>query len=275
MPHRLAILADLHFSTPDNQFPGQDLSYARTIVARAVAMILEELPERLLIVGDLTNFGTAEEYGALHEVFAPFRGRIDAVAGNHENVRAGLEEFERQMGRPRARADEWAGIPRLLLNTAIDRQDPHYWHGLLDEPSLRLIEHMPMDGPLIVAMHHPIRGTVRDDTGHPMMACLNGHLLRDRLRQRRGASVLFTGHTHLPDLTMETTTAGRITYVAVPPLCFWPHAYLAAEWSAPHLLLAVRRVIVDPGASPDPDAREVAAREHREPPVESISLRLR
>src|SRR5687768_15673098 len=187
MPHRLAILADLHFSTPDNQFPGQDLSYSRTIVERAAAMIAAERPGRLLVVGDLTNFGTDEEYAALHEVFGAFRGRIDAVAGNHENVRAGLDEFERQMGQPRCRQDEWAGIPRLLLNTAIDRQDPHYWHGQLDEPSLRLIDAMPMEGPLLIAMHHPIRGTVRDDTGHPMMECLNGHLVRDRLRLRRGA----------------------------------------------------------------------------------------
>lgn len=274
MSQRLAILADLHFSTPENQFPGQDLSYARTIVERAAAILEAERTERLLIVGDLTNFGTVEEYAALHEVFAAFRGRIDAVAGNHENVRSGLDEFERQMSQPRCRADEWAGIPRLLLNTAIDRQDPHYWHGLLDEPSLRLIDQMPMEGPLIVAMHHPVRGTVRDDTGHPMMECLNGHLLRDRLRQRRGGTLVLTGHTHLPEMTVENTTAGRITYVAIPPLCFWPHAFLMAEWSPPLLSLGVRRVITDPRASPDPDAREAAGRDHREPPVESIALRL-
>lgn len=274
MSYRLAILADLHFSTPANQFAGQDLAYARGIVERAARMIQADRAERLLIVGDLTNFGVAEEYASLHEVLAPFRGRIDAIAGNHENVKAGLHEFERQMGQPRARRDEWAGIPRLLLNTAIDRQDPHWWHGLLDEPSLSLIEQMPMSGPLLIAMHHPIRGAVRDDTGHPMMECINGHLLRDRLRARPGCTLVFSGHTHLPDVTFENTTHGRIAYVAVPPLCFWPHAYLLAEWEPPHLSLVVRRVIEDPSQSPDPDAREPESRNHREPPVEAITIRL-
>ncbi len=274
MHPRLAILADLHFSTPQNQFPGQDLAYARRIVERACPMIEADEPERLLIVGDLTNFGTDEEYAALHEVLAPFRGRIDAVAGNHEMVRAGLEDFERQMSQPRARRDEWAGLNRMLLNTAIDRQDPHHWHGRLDGQSLRRIDDMPMDGPLFIAMHHPIAGTVRDDTGHPMMTCINGHLLADCLRARRGNTIVFTGHTHLPDVAFESTTLGRITYVAVPPLCFWPHAYLLAEWRPPLLSLAVRRVVPDHADSPDPDAHDMDARAHREPPVEQLTIRL-
>lgn len=271
---RLAILADLHFSTPETQFAGQDLTWARIVLARAVGMLEKDAPQRLLFVGDLTNFGTPEEYQALHQLFAGYRGRIDAVAGNHENVKGSLGDFERQMQQQRARRDDWAGIPRLLLNTAIDRQDPHYWHGLLDEPSLALIEQMPMDGPLIIAMHHPIRGTVRDDTGHPMMECLNGRLLHDRLRLRRSGTVVFTGHTHLPDLTVENTTRGRITCVAIPPLCFWPHAYLLAEWAPPLLSLRVRRVAQDAGESQDPEARQQASREHREPPVEAITIRL-
>lgn len=274
MPDRLAILADLHFSTPQTQFPGQDLTYAHTILHQAATLLDADKPDRLLIVGDLTNFGAPEEYAALHSALAGFRGRIDAVAGNHENVNRGLEDFEREMGQERARRDEWAGIPRLLLNTAIDRQDPRHWHGMLDRQSLALIEQMPMDGPLMIAMHHPIRSTVRDDTGHPMMECINGHLLHHRLRNRRGTTLLFSGHTHLPDLTFENTTYGRIGYIAIPPLCFWPHAYLLAEWKAPLLSLQVRRVLTDPSRSGDPDAKAEASRSYREPPVESITIRL-
>ena len=265
---RLAVLADVHLSTPADQFPGQDLSYAPDLLRQTAKMLDDDRPDGLCVVGDLTNFGTDGEYGLAREIFGSRLDGCLAVAGNHETVRGKLADFERHMNRPPARFAEFAGVPFLLLNTAIDGQDPHYWHGRLDDESLRLADDIGDDGPLVVVLHHPLPGTVRVDNGHPMMTAINGGPLRDRLATRRGQTVVFSGHAHLPDVQR----IGRVTYVGCPPLAFWPHGYLLCDFDGGSLDIATKRLSIN--GTPDPSATTQAYRDHREPPVESLALRL-
>lgn len=266
---RLAVLADVHLSTPGDQFPGQDLSYTPGLVRKAAAMLEKDRPDRLMVAGDLTNFGTPAEYALARGIFGGRLSDALIVAGNHEMVRAGLDDFERETNQPPAELTEWASLPVLKLNTAVDRQDPHYWFGRLDEASLSLLNDVPTTGPLIVVLHHPLPGTVRTDNGHPMMTAINGERLRDQLQLRDGPTVVFSGHVHLPDVQRR----GRVTYVSCPPLSFYPHAYLLADVDETHLSITTRHLDLE--ESPDASATANAYRRHREVPVPSLTVRLR
>src|SRR5687768_938891 len=96
---RFAILADVHLGTRETQFPGQDLTYAADLLRRAVTAIKAHEPEEVVVVGDLVNMGTVDEYELSREILRELRTTIKVVPGNHELVRGNLEDFrERAIG---------------------------------------------------------------------------------------------------------------------------------------------------------------------------------
>ena len=81
-----------------------------------------------------------------------------------------------------------------------------------------------------------------------MMSLTNSDDLRRLLERRTRPLVMISAHTHVPDVARQ----GPITYVACPPLGFWPHAYLEAAVGTASLELKLTQVLESPDESPDP-----------------------
>src|SRR5262245_53510890 len=90
---KMALLADVHLGTPATQFPNQDYTYAADLLRRAISAIRALQPDELVIVGDLVNMGTAEEYTLAREILDELRKPITTIPGNHELVKGNLDQF--------------------------------------------------------------------------------------------------------------------------------------------------------------------------------------
>ena len=114
MANRFVILADVHLGTPETQFPGQNYTYAANVLRETVAAIAPLTPDHIVIVGDLVNMGTAEEYEIASTILSPLKAPIWTIPGNHELVRGSLEDFCASH-RP-APIKSWTSMPARLAS---------------------------------------------------------------------------------------------------------------------------------------------------------------
>ena len=262
---KIALLADCHISADG---PGLDLLKRARELAGDV--------DRTIIAGDLVDTGSDAEYAAVLPVVGG--GGCDVLPGNHEMIDGDMPRFHRHFERV-PRETELGGVKTLLLNTALDDIPPERWYGRLCDGSramLRAAVDPASEEPLIVVVHHPFAGTVRA-APYPMMAQIGDEAERALLATHGGQVIVFSGHAHRPDLRR----AERVTSIGLPPVCYWPHAFLKVTIDGGHLSYETVRVIADPADSPDPKVaggeRHLAAAEYRrdcEPVAPTLTLRL-
>jgi 3',5'-cyclic AMP phosphodiesterase CpdA len=271
---RFAILADVHLSTPTTQYPGQDFTFTADLLRLAVPKIIAQQPDEVIIVGDLVNMGVAEEYAMAREILQPLQARVRAVPGNHELVKGSLADFRAGIfgGAVNSMVKPEGGPMLVLLNSGIEGLSPWQWHGQLNDDALATLDHAirHADGsPLLVFVHHPPAGTVRQFP-EPMMTLVNSDALMDRLLAHTGTVVLFAGHNHLADVHRLR----HITTIGCPSLLAWPHAFLMAELKDGLLSIHTHRLFGHPGRSPHPRTKEPAFVKMCEPTVEAITIRV-
>ena len=274
MRKRLAILADVHLGTRDTQFPGQDLTYAGDLLRRAVAGIEAQQPDELVIVGDLVNMGTIDEYDIARDALSTLAGVTSTIPGNHELVKATLEDFRaRSIGAKEAQVQVGpTGAVFAWINSGIEGLTPWHWHGRVDELGLQALDRATAEHgerPLIVFCHHPPEGTVKP-ARYPMMFLTNSDEVMARLTRHPSPVVMFCGHTHVPDVYRRR----NLTIITAPPLCFWPHAFLLVEVREGLMHVTTHRVIESPQQSPDAKIAEPGYVEERESWVPQITIRL-
>ena len=260
---RLALLADCHISENGS---GLDLLKRARELAGDV--------DRMIIAGDLVDTGSDAEYVAV----LPHVQGCDVLPGNHEMIDGDLARFHQHF-EPVPRETELDGVKTLLLNTALDDIPPERWYGRLCDESramLRAAVDPASEQPLIVVVHHPFAGTVRA-APYPMMAQIGDEAERALLATHGGQVIVFSGHAHRPDLRRE----GRVTFVGLPPVCYWPHSFLTVTIEDGHLSYETVRVVDNPADSPDPKVtageRHLTAIEYRrdcEPVAPTLTLRL-
>jgi hypothetical protein len=85
-----------------------------------------------------------------------------------------------------------------------------------------------------------------------MFSLTNGDELQSRLDQRRGSTVVFSAHTHVPGVAQR----GRIRYIGAPPVGFWPHALLSVDLEQSQMRVTMHRLVHSVHESPDPRVRE-------------------
>lgn len=271
---RLALVADVHLGTKDSQFPGQDYTFATRLLERAVVSLRQINADEIIIIGDLANMGTAEEYAISDRLLAEFKAKLTVIPGNHEVIKGNLADFQASaIGATlsSARFDDRLGSI-VFLNSAIEGKTAWHWYGNVDEAGLSLLDRATAqrpDKPLIVFCHHPPEGTVAVP-GHPMMGLLNTDAVMFRLQRHPSPVVMFCGHTHVQDLYRRR----NVTIVGCPPLCFWPHAFLQVDWIDGVLHAQTHRLIASPGDSPDPHMKNPGYLAEREPWVASFSIRI-
>lgn len=173
----------------------------------------------LIVTGDLTENGTAEEYDLAYKALLPFRGNLVLCPGNHDYGLKGLgysdEARERYYKLCRDLSASLPGTPRILgrwlvvsLDSCIWSESPHdLARGHLGDGELkRLDDALAMADRIhvrtIVCLHHD---TPDDDW---TMKLEDGDELLKRVWGK--ADVVLNGHTHGP-AAMWTSPRGVAT----------------------------------------------------------------
>jgi Icc protein len=184
----LAQLSDPHL--------GADPLHGEARLAAAVATVaaLEPAPDAVLVSGDLTDHGSAQEYARVRELLAPLPMPVHVLPGNHDD-RAALREHFGLPGAPDDPLQYTAPCADLRL-VLCDSTRPGHDGG---EVRLAWLERQlgaEPGAPTIVAMHHvplTIGLPVLDEIGVPQDDTRAlGELLARSPQVRR----VVAGHVH-------------------------------------------------------------------------------
>lgn len=203
-PQLLVQLSDPHIRAPGR------LTYRRVDTAaylrRAIAAVnaLPQAPRAVIITGDLTDFGTPEEYAHLRALLQPLACPCYLMPGNHDD-RAGLRQAfaEHAYMQSAEAADDFVqyavDLGGLRLVT-LDTVTPRASHGeLCTERLQRLDALLSADPhtPTVLAMHHPPFATY---IGHMDVIGLRhgGPELAALLGRQPQVQRVICGHLHRP-----------------------------------------------------------------------------
>lgn len=200
---RFATVNDVHFGeTEAGRIDGADIGpvcsvppgaepYPEVMNRGAVAEMAAVDPEVVVVKGDLTANGTAEEYRRFLEVYGgAFGERLVHVRGNHDSYHGG--------GYAAWPAQEvhLEGLTIALLDTSRD----HRVNGALSVDQLEWLDELAVrvDQPVLALGHHPVWDPDvqprRDDTFGIVPD--DSEALFEVLRRRRNVVAYGAGHTH-------------------------------------------------------------------------------
>jgi 3',5'-cyclic AMP phosphodiesterase CpdA len=125
----------------------------RLAAAIAEVRALAQVPDAVLVSGDLAADGRPEEYTRVRELFGELPAAVHVLAGNHDK----RAELRAAFGIPGAGDDPIRYAVRCgpLRLVACDTIVPGHHHGELDLAWLGAQLAADADTPTIVAMHHP------------------------------------------------------------------------------------------------------------------------
>ena len=212
-------ITDTHVVAPGALACGR--SDTAEALARAVETINDTLPvlgpvDCIVVTGDLTDHGTAEEYAHFRSLVAPLKLPLLAIPGNHDRrdeMRAAFRETEWM---PPEGPIQWHRDlgPMSLIGLDTLLEGAH--HGEIAEAGLDFLDRTLTaigDQPAVVATHHPwmpsgIRAMDADNlrNGAPLMARLEAH---------PGPVRMISGHVH----RAMTAQIGPVTCQIAPSTC--------------------------------------------------------
>lgn len=186
--------------------PAGELAYGQVDTAAALRDCVETinriLPEvgpvdMAIVAGDLTDFGTAEEYDLFQEIMAPLKLPYRAIPGNHDDVDTMRRCFADRGWMPATGPINWVADYPDLVVIGLDTNVPARSHGALSDGSLRFLRDglSAADGrPVLVVTHHPpiLTGIEKMD----FQNLRNSDALRTILSDYPAELRLVCGHVH-------------------------------------------------------------------------------
>jgi 3',5'-cyclic AMP phosphodiesterase CpdA len=208
----LAQISDPHLSLPGGRlFDGYDADAAFSAVLERVAGF-EPRPDIVLLTGDLTENGSAEEYANFNRLIAGFDLPMVAIPGNHDRraaFAAALAPTGIAIG-----AAPWfhltvEGWPLRLIGLDSLGGDGESRGMICSERLKWLAERLAEDdGPTLLFLHHqPFT------TGIPFVdanVCVNGDRLGDLSATHPNTVGVLCGHIHRPVQRAWANTIGMI-----------------------------------------------------------------
>jgi Icc protein len=247
MQKLLIQLSDTHI-----RLPGQ-LAYRRVDtsahLAQAVAAV-NRLPQRadaVVVTGDLTDFGRADEYAQLRNLLEPLGCPVYLMPGNHDDgaeLRRAFPDhaYLHQGDGTRVRyAVELGGLRLIALDTTV----PMAAHGELDDEQLAWLDAELAQAPAtrtIVALHHPPFATRighMDDIGlvhgaaalaaviarhHQVERIISGHLHRS-IQARWAGTIAMTAPSTAHQVALDLAADAASAFMMEPP------GFLVHAWS--------------------------------------------
>ncbi|ALM87037.1 phosphodiesterase [Bordetella sp. N] len=209
-------LSDPHIREPGRLAYGrlETAPYLRAAVAAVNA--LPQAPEAVVLTGDLTDFGRAEEYAHLAALIAPLTSPVYLLPGNHdtrEGLRAAFPGHAYLAGEGTIHyAVDIGGLRLLALDTSV----PGHSHGELDDAQLEWLDQelvRCVGRPAVIAMHHPPFATM---IGHmDKIGLLAGaRELESIVARHPHVERIICGHVHRP---VERRFGGTIVSICPSP----------------------------------------------------------
>lgn len=192
---KILIMTDLHVTKAGQDIIGLDpLERLRAALDHAAARHGDAT--RLMLMGDLTHFGSRAEYQRLRDVLDDLPWPVTMTLGNHDH-RAGFGEvFGDQHSDPNGFVQSVVdlGDARLIMLDTLDEDGPVRHAGLLCADRLAFLRSaLATDRPCYVFLHHPPFNTGFD--GMDAIGLRNAPQVRDVLREG-GCTHVFGGHVH-------------------------------------------------------------------------------
>ncbi len=171
-----------------------------------VDALLEADVAAVLVTGDVTHRGRRSELATFDRLFAPLRGRVVAVPGNHD--RLGEDAARELMGDARVRVEARPGLHVVQLDsTAPHNRALLSCHGALSRADIAAVDSAVDAAPpralVVVMLHHHLLPLPADDLAERLANLLGlpnaaelalGRLLLERLRGR--CDLVVHGHRH-------------------------------------------------------------------------------
>ncbi len=181
-------------------------------------------PDLLLITGDLTDHGTADEYRRLSALLEPLGVRCLVVAGNHDDPAVLRDELPQLLGAtpgagsPAAWTETVGGVTLAGLDSSsgtLGAEQLDWLDGLLAAAS----------GPVLVTLHHPPfrTGLAQLDTEWPLT---DAAALRAVVARHPVVAGVLCGHDHRH---IATRLDGTVPMVSAPALSWRPRLDLRAD----------------------------------------------
>ncbi|SIR54981.1 MULTISPECIES: metallophosphoesterase family protein [Paenibacillus] len=203
MTVRLIVMGDLHYHECDRSVPGLHDAHA-AFYSGLLDEFLEADADLHISLGDLTNYGTAEELRQIYGLLRSKPRNFIHVLGNHDLYAQTRAEVLDLSGQQRYHAFDAGHAVLAFLDTAKE-QDYEDWGGWVDPEQLDWLEEIVIasgDRPLLVFGHHPVYATTaRSETDkgsiHPDID------MWSILRKKKGVGVYFNGHTHVDSIAVR------------------------------------------------------------------------
>ncbi|EFL88484.1 phosphodiesterase [Ahrensia sp. R2A130] len=176
--------------------PHGQLAYGQVDTASALAECVETINRRLpdigpidmaIVTGDLTDFGTEEEYQRFRELMSPLAIPYRAVPGNHDDVSLMRACFSDEDWMPADGPINWISDFENLTLIGLDSSVPDMAHGHLVDDTLAFLKSAlaaRTGNPVIVALHHP-----------PIMTGIEKMDIQN-LRESRKLQSILSDHEH-------------------------------------------------------------------------------
>ena len=231
-----ALLVQL--SDPHIREPGR-LAYGRIdtapFLAAAVAAIgrLRQVPDAVVITGDLTDFGRPEEYAHLAHLLAPLAMPVVLMPGNHDDRQQLRSSFPQHSYLGTAGFVQYSVPVGGLQLIALDSTQPGKSHGVLCQERLDWLEtelQKNQHKPVIVALHHPPFATL---IGHmDAIGLLEGsQALAALLRRFTNIERVISGHLHRAISTRFGGTIAGTAPSTAHQVCLDLAADAASAWT--------------------------------------------
>jgi metallophosphoesterase superfamily enzyme len=238
-PTRLAVLADTHL-TPTESGGWKALHRSEQRLRAALSAVSDTDADGLLLLGDLTSRGHADEFAVLDELLSDVSVPRVAVPGNHDVPAAGDGTAEAAGGDRTPRAGRFADrygdgsypcrvdvgdVSILCLDSASDAVDTD-GEGAVSAATVEwLSETLPEVRSPLVAMHHNLFSTARHTHTRSGGRRVANAASLARVLRTGGAPLVLSGHLHWP----STTVRDGVREVVAPSTCSFPPAVLLLD----------------------------------------------
>lgn len=195
----------IQISDPHVVLRGQ-LAYGQVATHEALADCVETINRTLpvigpvdmaIVTGDLTDFGTDEEYQLFRDIMAPLEMPYRVIPGNHDHVATMQRSFTDQDWMPQSGPVNWTVEFADLAVIGLDSNVEGKAHGHLSDASLDFLTAALATAngkPVIVAVHHPpiLTGIEKMDSQN----LRDSRKLQTILSEYHGELRLVCGHIH-------------------------------------------------------------------------------
>ncbi len=200
---KIAVIGDLHFPSVKEPY---------TFIEEDRQSFYESFMERFfsiqadlyVSIGDLTNFGAADELEDIYAIIRRYGKPFMHVLGNHDVYAMKREEVLRITQQERFHMFTTDEAAFAFLDTA-QEQNYEDWGGTLDAVQQQWLETVIEESgtlPLLVFGHHPVHATTKNSEKEKR--CIPPDIpMWKLLRQKQGAGLYINGHNHYNSIAVR------------------------------------------------------------------------